>query len=287
MRIKLVANPGSGRYCGGETLRLAKECLSRAGNEVDVETTPQPGSGTAATRRAVEEGYEMVVACGGDGTLREVVCGLVGSGVSMGIIPLGTGNVIAMDLGIPRDPREACLTILEGAARQIDIGRCGRNHFVLAAGVGFDGEVIAETDLELKSKIRNFAYIYAGLKHVFRFKPKEYLVEADTFSGKVNALAIAICNSRRYGGYRLKHDISLTDVCVIQGQPLPDVPKVFFSVVYRQGVPRRNLLTFKARHLRITSREGGIVHNDGDVVGELPVDFEVVEKGLSVIVPRS
>jgi diacylglycerol kinase family enzyme len=62
---------------------------------------------------------------------------------------------------------------------------------------------------------------------------------------------------------------------------------VFFSVVYRQGVPRRNLLTFKARHLRITSREGGIVHNDGDVVGELPVDFEVVEKGLSVIVPRS
>jgi len=290
MRIKLVANPASGRYNRGRALARAEEYLLRAGNVVDLEMPPYPGCGTGAARRAVAEGYDVVVACGGDGTLREVAEGLVGSKATMGIIPLGTGNVIAMDLGIPRDPAKACRTILEGTVRRIDIGRCGDNHFILVAGVGFDGEVIAETNLHLKSKVRNFAYIYAGLKYVLKFEPKDYYVEADTFSGTVNAIAIAVCNSYRYGGYKLKRGISITDglfdVCVIKGRPLLDLLRVFFSVVYRRGVPQRNLLTFKARHVRITSQTGGLVHSDGDVVGQLPMDFEVIEKGLSVIVPR-
>jgi len=290
MRIKLIANPGSGRYRQGRALTAAKEYLSRAGNAVDVEVTPQPGHGTGVARRAVTEGYEVVVACGGDGTLREVVCGLVGSGVTMGIIPLGTGNIIAMDLGIPKHPMKACRTILEGTVQPMDVGRCGKNHFILAAGVGFDGEVIAETNLELKSKVKNLAYIYAGLKHLVKFKPKNFLLETDAFSGKVNALEIVICNSYRYGGYKLKRGISirdgLFDVCVIKGKLPLDPLKIFLWIVCRQGVPRRNLLTFKAKYLKITSPQEAIVHNDGDVVGKLPVDFEVIEKGLSVIVPR-
>lgn len=290
MRIKLIANPSSGRYHRGRVLATAKEYLSRAGNLVDVEVTPQPGTGIEAARRAVAERYDIVVGCGGDGTLREMVCGLVGSGVTMGIIPLGTANVIAMDLGIPRNPMKACRTILEGTIRRIDIGRCGENHFILAGGVGFEGEVIARTNLELKSKVRNLAYIYAGVKHTLKFKPKEYLVEADGFSGKVNAIAIAICNSYRYGGYRLKRGISITDglfdVCVIKGKSPLDPLKIALSVIYRRGIPRRNLLTFKSRYVKITSLEEGIVHSDGDVVGKLPVEFEVIEREFPVIVPR-
>ena len=290
MRIKLIANPSSGRYRRGRVLAAAKEYLSRAGNVVDVEVTPQPGNGIDAARRAATEGYEIVVGCGGDGTLREMVCGLVGSGVTLGIIPLGTANVIAMDLGIPRNPMKACRTILEGTVRRIDIGRCGENHFILAGGVGFEGEVIARTNLELKSKVRNLAYIYAGVKHTLKFKPKEYLVEADGFSGKVNAIAIAICNSYRYGGYRLKRGISMTDglfdVCVIKGKSPLDPLRIALSVIYRRGIPRRNLLTFKSRYVKITSLEEGIVHSDGDVVGKLPAEFEVIEREFPVIVPR-
>jgi diacylglycerol kinase (ATP) len=291
MRIKLIANPGSGRYSRGRTLAMAKEYLSRAGNVVDAEVTSRPGCGIEAARRAAGQRYDIVVACGGDGTLREVVSGLVGSGVTMGIIPLGTGNVFATDLGIPKNPMKACRTILEGNVRRIDIGRCGENHFILSAGVGFDSEVIAETDLDLKSKVKNLAYIYAGVKHAVKFKPKEYLVEADGFSRKINAIAIALCNSYSYGGYRLKRGISITDglfdVCVIKGRSRLDPLKVALSVIYRRGVPRRNLSTFKARYVKITSRQEGIVHNDGDVVGKLPLDFEVLEKGFPVIVPRS
>ncbi len=291
MRVKLIANPGSGRYRRGRTLATAKEYLSRAGNVVDIEVMPRPGCGIEAARRAAGDGYDIVVACGGDGTLREVVCGLVGSGVRMGIIPLGTGNVFATDLGIPRDPMKACRTILEGAVRRIDIGRCGENHFILAAGVGFDVEVIAQTNLELKSKVKNLAYIYAGVKHLLKFKPKDYLVEANGFSRKVNAIEVAICNSCSYGGYRLKRSISITDglfdVCVITGKSRLDPLKIALSVIYRWGVPRRNLLTFKARHVKISSREEGTVQNDGDVVGKLPMDFEVVKGGFPVIVPRS
>lgn len=291
MKIKLIVNPGSGRYGRGRALRLAEDCLSRGRNVVDTDLTSRPGEGIEKTRRAVAEGYELVVGCGGDGTLREIVSGLAGSNVALGIIPIGTGNVIAMDLGIPRAPRKACEVILQKHIRRIDIGRCGQNHFVLAAGVGFDVEVIAKTDLELKSRVRNLAYIYAGAKHLPNCKPRDYLIESDGFSGTVNALAIAVCNSHRYGGYRLKRGISLGDglfdVCVIRGKPPLDAFKIFLGVLSRVGVPRRNLFTFKARRMRISADENVVVHNDGDVVGSLPMDFEVVKRALPVIVPKA
>ncbi len=290
MNIKLIANAASGRYNQGRALALAQDYLSRHGNAVGLEVVQRPGEGCSATRRAVAEGQEVIVACGGDGTLREVVCGMVGSGATLGIMPLGTGNVTATDLRIPRNPLEACRIILEGNVRRIDIGRCGENHFILAAGVGFDAEVIAKTSLELKSKVKNLAYIYAGIRHLLQLRPKDYVVEADSFSGRVNALAIAICNSYRYGGYRLKRGISIADglfdVCVIKGNLPLDPFKIFLWVLARRGIPRRNLQTFKARYLKITCDEEGIVHNDGDVVGKLPMDFEVIARGLPVIVPR-
>jgi diacylglycerol kinase (ATP) len=290
VRIKLIVNPRSGRYKGGRALSPMKEYLARTGNTVDAVVTQRPSEGIAIARQAATEGYDIVVACGGDGTLREIVSGLVGTEVNLGIIPLGTGNVIATDLGIPKNPLEACRVILEGNVRRVDIGRCGRSHFLLAAGVGFDVEVIAQTDLELKSKVRNLAYICAGLKHVLRFRPKKYLVQTESFSEEVNAIAIAICNSYRYGGYRLKRGISIADgmfdVCVIQGKWPLDPFKVFLGIVSCWGVPQRNLLTFKARRVRISCEKEGIVHNDGDVVGKLPMEFEVVEKGLPVIVPK-
>ncbi len=291
MRIKLIANALAGRYDRGHFLADAAHCLSRAGNHIDVEIAQAPGEGTAAAKRAVSEGYDLVVGCGGDGTLREIVCGLAGSEITLGIIPIGTGNVLALDLRIPRNPLEACRVILERNVRRIDIGRCGNNHFILAAGVGFDAEVITKTDLQLKAKVKNFAYIYAGLKHILGFKPKSYFLEADDFSAEVSALAIAICNSSRYGGYRLKPDISITDglfdVCVMRGRPLLDALKISSCVLYRWGVPRRNLITFKTRYLKISSEEGGLVQNDGDVVGNLPADFEVIERAMPVIVPKA
>jgi YegS/Rv2252/BmrU family lipid kinase len=236
MKIKLIVNPGSGRYGRGRALQLAEDCLSRGGNLVHTDLASRPGEGIEKTRRAVAEGYDLVVGCGGDGTLREVVSGLVGSHVTLGIIPLGTGNVIATDLGIPKDPRKACEVILQRHVRRIDIGRCGDSHFILAAGVGFDVEVIARTDLELKSKVRNLAYIYAGAKHLPKCKRRDYLIESDGFSGTVNALAIAVCNSHRYGGYRLKRGISLADglfdVCVLRGKPPLDTFKIFLGVVW-------------------------------------------------------
>ena len=291
MKIKLVANPGSGRYRRGRALDLAEDCLSRGGNLVHTELARRPGEGIKITREAVAEGYDLVVGCGGDGTLREVVSGLVGSHVTMGIIPLGTGNVIATDLGIPKDPRKACQVILQGHVRRIDIGRCGESYFILAAGVGFDVEVIARTDLELKSKVKNLAYIYAGAKHLPKCKPRDYVIESDGFSGTVRALAIAVCNSYRYGGYRLKRGISLADglfdVCVLRGKPPLDTFRIFLGVVSRVGVPRRNLFTFKASRIHISAEENVVVHNDGDVVGSLPMEFQVVKRALPVIVPKA
>lgn len=291
MKIELIANTSSGRFGRGQALDVAKESLSRGGNTVHTDLVRHPGEGTEKTKRAVEEGYDLVVGCGGDGTLREIVNGLAGSNVTLGIIPLGTGNVIATDLHIPRNPREACEVILQRHVHRIDVGRCGNNHFILAAGVGFDVEVIAKTDLELKSRVRNLAYIYAGAKHLPNCKPREFLIESDGFSGTVHALAIAVCNSYRYGGYRLKRGISIADglfdVCVLRGKPPLEMFTVFLGIVSRVGIPRRNLMTFKASHIRISAKEKVVVHNDGDVVGNLPMEFEVIKRALPVIVPKA
>jgi diacylglycerol kinase (ATP) len=204
-----------------------------------IETTPEdPGIGQ--TRGAVRRGADVVVALGGDGTVRAVAEGLVGTGVPMGLVPVGTGNLLARNLDIPiGDPLAAVQIALDGVDRTIDVGWLRvlryesdvvddvaeaddgpradedqpRDHiFLVIAGVGFDAAMVADADDELKAKVGWIAYFVAGIKHLHgrRLRTVVQLDDAPATPARVRSLLIGNCG-RLPGGITLLPDAVLDD----------------------------------------------------------------------------
>ena len=295
MKIKLIINPTAPKYRDVKTLEVLKGYFGRHNISTHIFMSEKPGDATRAAREGVEQGYDIVVACGGDGTLREVVSGISGSSVRLGIIPLGTGNIIAKELEIPLGLKKACSTIIEGKVENIDVGKSGENYFILAAGVGYDGETVWHMNPNVKSRVGRLAYVLAGLKVVLKYRPREYRVESDKFTGRVKALGIVVCNAAHYGAkfLQLKEDISINDgyfdVCIFTGKSGLDIFKIFFHVCAGLKIPQVNFISFKTKNLKVYSDRRVHVQNDGDLLGMLvlrPMEFNIIEKGLSVIVPK-
>jgi diacylglycerol kinase (ATP) len=146
MNAMLIVNPRSGRWVLKTWLDEAVDMLRAAGWTATRKETEDPGHATELARQAATEGYDAVVAVGGDGTLNEVLNGVVNTPITVGVLPTGTVNVWAREVGIPlpnmwQHLRGATRVLLEGEVRAIDVGRAGTRHFILSAGVGLDAHV--------------------------------------------------------------------------------------------------------------------------------------------------
>ena len=291
MRLKIIVNPSAGRFKNSLHLRKLQKYLRNRGVTNHVVFTHKVGDAIEAARSAPNEGYDAVAFCGGDGTLREVIAGVIGKGVPIGIIPLGTGNVIAADLGIPKDPFKACDTIIRGCTRKIDVGKNGDSYFMIAAGSGYDCEVVAQVDLQIKSKVGRLAYIASGFKLLRKYKPIQFTIESDIFNGTIKAIAVVVVNSPRYGGYfslkkEAKIDDGLLDVIVLKGRGWFDILRIFTRVLVKSKLTPYDVFTFRTKKVRLESEIDGVsFHNDSDVAGQLPQTFEIIEAGISIFVP--
>ncbi len=177
MKALLVVNPKARGLPRQERLRAAAAWLEEAGWRVRLQPTEGPGHAMLLAQAAAQEGYDLVVACGGDGTINEVVNGLAGSPTALGVIPGGTANVWAKEVGIPRDPLKAIAIAAQGESRRIDLGRAmgratgpgglgmkGDRHFLLMAGLGFDGHVIHRLAPAAKERWGALAYVVTGFR---------------------------------------------------------------------------------------------------------------------------
>jgi diacylglycerol kinase (ATP) len=291
MRLKIIVNPAAGRFKNALHLRKLQKYLRNRGVTNHIVFTHEAGDAIEAAKNVAHEGYDAVAFCGGDGTLREVIAGVIGKDVPIGIIPLGTGNVIAADLGIPKDPFKACDTIIGGHTRKIDVGKNGDSYFMIAAGAGYDCEVVAQVDLQTKSKVGRLAYIATGIKLLRKYKPIQFTIESEDFSGSVKAIAVVVINSPRYGGYfslkkEAKIDDGLLDVIVVKGKGWFDILRIFARVLVKSKLTPYDIFTFRTKKVRLESEKDGVsFHNDSDVAGQLPQTFEIVEGGTSIFVP--
>ena len=160
MRIGAVINP-----VAGDSEPAALRDLLKAHDAEIIETTEDdPGHGQAES--LLEGRTEIVLACGGDGTVRAVAEALVGSGIPLGVIPAGTGNLLARNLGIPEETEDALEVALEGTNRILDVGEANGEVFAVMAGIGFDAEIMEQTDRESKEKLGSLAYFLEGVKHL-------------------------------------------------------------------------------------------------------------------------
>ena len=189
----VILNPKAGREGGALRRELANAFTAR-GAPYDLVLTECPGHATQLARAAVGRGYRAVCVVGGDGTIAEAAAGLVGADVPLGIVPRGTGNQVARNLGIPLALAAAVDVVLGGHARAIDLGEADGRAFALMAGAGLDAAVMAAATRELKERWGYTAYVYAALMQALQASPVRFRVVADERELEVSAVSVMVAN---------------------------------------------------------------------------------------------
>jgi YegS/Rv2252/BmrU family lipid kinase len=286
--VVVIGNPSAGA-CGESVIRSVAAFLRRYARRVEVGVTRARGDAEALCREAVRAGSDLVVAAGGDGTINEVVNGLAGSDATLGIVPLGTANVLALETGIPTDPERACRLLLHGRPRALSLGLAGRRHFVLMAGAGFDGLVVYSIAKAAKKRPGKGAYVAAGLRALLTARVPLLSVTAPGMPD-LTGTGIVVGNGRLYGGtFSVTPGARLEEprlqVCLFKSRRRIDWAGYAWGVLRGRHHLYGNVSLFKTERVRVTSEEKVYVQADGDLLGTLPMDFSVAPYRLNVVLP--
>lgn len=266
--------------------RTRVEALAR---DCTVCTTTAPGEAEVLARHAVQEGFTKIVAAGGDGTIHEVVNGLGQSEVTLGLLPIGTINVFAMELGLPSNNLESCWDIIEGTnTRLIDLPSANSKYFVQLAGVGLDAQVVKETSASLKRSFGPLSYLISAAQIATR-KPPRLVIESEEASADEGSFVL-IGNGRRYGGpfpffKQALLDDGLLDVIVFKQLGYLEIIRYLQDVFFSSEIRTPEVDYFQTRRIRITSEQDVPVELDGELVGNCPVEFQMRERTLRVLAP--
>jgi YegS/Rv2252/BmrU family lipid kinase len=292
-KILVVLNPAAGK----ENTSMVRESILRSCNpegiEVEIyETSPSEDIG-AAVRTRLTDHFNAVIAAGGDGTVAAVIDGLAGSGLPLGIIPIGTGNLIARELGIPLEVRKAAALLAGGyRLKKMDAMRMGNRLYALNVSVGVTAAAVKGTTREKKRRYGLIAYFISLLSHLFTPAKGRLAVTVDGMLQTSRALEVIIFN----GGflarllYPTRTDIRLDDgrldVWVLNANTLLDYPRNFYELLFRR--PERHRVRFipSVKHVSIASSTRLPVQADGDIIGTLPVELDLMPGAVNVIVPE-
>lgn len=252
--------------------------------------TVRAGDAEQLARRAVAEGYEQIVAAGGDGTIHEVVNGIAGADVALGLLPMGTMNVFANELGLPASDLGRCWEIIRTAhSRLIDLPMANGKHFVQLAGVGLDAQVVKETSLTLKRSFGPLSYLISAAQIASR-RPPRLLIESEEARTEEGSFVL-VGNGRLYGGpfpffKRAVLDDGLLDVLVFKQIGYLDLLKCLQNVIFTSGITTREVEYFQTRRLRVSSAEEVPVELDGELADGCPVEFTAGARRLRVLAPE-
>jgi len=292
-RVLVILNPQAGS-CTADDVRqaLGRHFPCEDDACAVIETTGGEDLGGVA-RKAGADGRDLVIAAGGDGTVSAVAAGLVGSATPLGLIPLGTANVLARELGIPVDLEGAC-ALLAGphATRGIDAMRVGDRHFYTQVGVGVDALMIRDTKVEHKRRFGRAAYLWTALTRLVGFQPRRFTLTVDGREERIRASQVVVANVGTLGQppFRWGPDIHLDDgrieVCVVRARTAPDYLRLAWHVVRGQHEHDPGVRYLEARRsVSIQTRHPLPVQADGEVIGETPVEIAVVPGAVRVVVP--
>lgn len=295
-RARIIANPASGtlRTPGMlAQLQAAADYLSANGLPTEIRLTERVGHATELTRDAVANGMEIVIAAGGDGTVNDVVQGLAGHTTALGVLPLGTVNVWAREVGIPLHLHEACDALLHGVRRRVDLGRANARYFLLMAGIGFDAEVTRRVEHGRLKRLglKFLEYLATASMMGLTSRPARVWLVTNGKRRATNALMVVVGNTRLYAGAltfatRAVADDGVLDIVVIGGGGLLHRAGVIGRALLRRPSLGPKIRYERGRTVRIESSPPMPVQVDGEIIGSLPMTFSVVPLALTVIVPQ-
>ena len=286
-----IFNPSSAGGGYHKDHPLIVEALRGLGFDVEERRTEGVGDATRLAREGVQRGFDVVCAVGGDGTVNETINGLAGSDVPLAIVPTGTVNVLAMELGIPLDPPDAVLLLGSGTVSWIDLGVAGERYFGLMAGVGMDAAVVASLNPVLKKAFKEAAFAVQGLANYFT--KEEPLIRVTTEERTVEGYFAVFGNASNYaGGFGITPlaDMrdGLLDVCVLKDKSFLTTVWYWSAALINAHIRHPKVEYFRTERAEIVTVEEGkevLVQTDGEVAGKLPLICRVAPRALRVVVP--
>lgn len=255
--------------------------------------TTGPGDATRIAAEAGRNGITDVIVSGGDGTINEALQGLIGTRGRLGILPRGTANVLACELGLPLDCERAASVIAQGKSRRVHVGYAldetsgAKRYFLLMAGVGLDASVVRRVHPGLKKRFGKGAFWFSGLSHLADWKPRPFDIEVD--GQHFTATFGTIGKAASYGGDltvtpRAQLDQPDFEICVIDSTSRLRY-LYLLSHAMRSGVPPDRIGVHFVRATRARATGEAAVQVDGELIGTLPMTFEIAAESIEVIVP--
>jgi len=299
MDARLIYNPTAGPR--DVTAELERVCafFVKEGWTVELSRTEGPGDAVRMAREAALEHRDAVIVAGGDGTVNEVVNGLVGSDTALGVLPVGTGNLWAKQLHVPTytlaNPsrlRDAARGLVAAQVRAIDVGRVDGHAFLCWASAGLDAQVTTEMEPRNRTTKRLGALPYLVAAVIvgqdFHGVPTTITLDGDPVRGRM--LLLVANNIQQYGGLvevapRAKLDDGLLDVFVFKGLGFGYVVRHLFRVLSQRYLEDPEIVHRQARRIEIEAEEPLPVQVDGDPLGRTPVDIRVVPRALRILAP--
>lgn len=292
LRMFVVLNP----VAGTSSAERIREGIRQRFDDTDIhheiyETTGEEHVAQVVCK-ALDQGYNLFVAAGGDGTVSEVITGLAQTNTPIAILPTGTANTLARDLGVPLDLDRA-LDLLAGdhTTRDIDLMQVGDEFFVLNISVGVSSLTMHDTRRDEKRRFGIFAYLWKGAKWLTGFQPRRFTITVDGKRRRFRASEVMVANSGMLGmrpftwGSHISMDDGQLDVCIVHAQRAPDYLRVIWSTMWNLHKPPQVTYLTARRSVTIDSDWALPVQADGEVIGQTPIHVELAPKALRVVVP--
>ncbi len=296
-RTLVLVNPAAGQEDPVRLRRRLGGAFAARGARFDMVETGYPGHATELAREAATLGYRACCVVGGDGTLAEVATGLARTSCLLGLVPQGTGNQVAQNLGIPRSLERAVETVVHGRPTPLDLGLVGERAFALVVGAGYDAAVMAAATRPLKERFGFAAYIIASLREAVNVTPAEFQIVADGRELTVRAASVLLANMAELFAPYLRFRIPLAphrgptwrdgllDVVVLAPGSLAGFAAVLWRAARRQFDGDDRLIHLQAEEVRIVSDPPVAVQIDGDADGFTPVFARTLHDGVRILVP--
>ncbi|MBI1802380.1 MAG: diacylglycerol kinase family lipid kinase, partial [Chloroflexi bacterium] len=305
VRAVLIYNPAAGQRDQRAAVEEAAEHLRSRGWIVTLRETQKPGDAQAYAREAVAAGLDAVIVAGGDGTINEAVNGLAYSEVALGVLPSGTANVWAQEIGLPvprllnPDPHPlltCAAQLADGVVRAMDLGRASGRHFMLYGSIGYDAHIVQQMDsspsaIALKQQLGGAAYYLMGFRAAWSFTGRRAVIVIDGTRLRRRIWSVMAANTQLYGGViriaaDARADDGWLDIVVVRGHGLLATARHFASFIFRGLWADPQVEVYRARTAEVYTRKPLPVQVDGDTAGQTPVKFEVAPKAIRVLVPR-
>jgi len=283
------------RGAGRARLDRAAQILRDAGRSVELFATPGPNRAGELACAAVESGCDLILAAGGDGTINEAINGIAGSNATFGVLPGGTANVLANEIGLATRPDHAARQLLYATPVRIALGaleRPGlpRRHFVLMAGVGLDAQIVYNVNPDLKNRLGKLAYWHGGFSQFGRPIP---LFKASVNGVEYCASFALITRVRNYGGdFEIAREVRLTDddfeVVLFRHNRFQDFIRFLGGVITNRLAGIDGVVIARATQVSVAASEDERVYmqTDGEPMGVAPANIGIVPNALTMLIPR-